>query len=249
LNWSSSNADAASLEPFGSVGTNGNKSVVMKPTQTTNGPVDETVKYTLAATNACGGSDTKTAAVHITGSIEPIPDVLLHSVFFPTDYPTKQNPALGLVRSQQEALETLATGFTKYLEYDPDAKLSLAAYADERGPDKYNQNLSELRVQRVKEFLVSKGIVEAKIETSAYGQEKQLEKSTVIELQTQNPNQPPETRVKNFRATWLAYNRRVDVVLIPTNRESLRFYPNNAPDSDLLWQRAKPEVQVIEQSQ
>ena len=249
LNWSSSNADAASLEPFGSVGTSGNKSVVMKPTQTTNGPVNETVKYTLAATNACGGSDTKTAAVHITGSIEPIPDVLLHSVFFPTDYPTKENPSLGLVRSQQEALEALGTGFTKYLEYDPDAKLSLAAYADERGPDKYNRNLSELRVQRVKEFLVSKGIVEAKIETSAYGQEKQLEKSTVIELQTQNPNQPPETRVKNFRATWLAYNRRVDVVLIPTNRESLRFYPNNAPDSDLLWQRARPEVQLVEQNQ
>jgi len=249
LNWTSSNADAASLEPFGSVGTSGNKSVTVKPTQTTNGPIDETVKYTLAATNACGGSDAKTAAVHITGSIEPIPDVLLHSVFFPTDYPTKENPSLGLVRSQQEALETLATGFTKYLEYDPDAKLSLAAYADERGPDKYNQNLSELRVQRVKEFLVSKGIVETKIDTSAYGQGKQLEKSTVIELQTQNPNQPPETRVKNFRSTWLAYNRRVDVVLIPTNRESLRFYPNNAPDSDLLWQRAKPELQLIEQSQ
>jgi len=249
LNWSSSNADAASLEPFGSVGTSGSKSVAMKPTQTTNGPVDETVKYTLAATNACGGSDTKTAAVHITGSIEPIPDVLLHSVFFPTDYPTKQNPTLGLVRSQQEALTALAESFTKYLEYDPDAKLSLAAYADERGPGKYNQDLSEFRVQRVKEFLVSKGIVESKVETSAYGQDKQLEKSTVIELQTQNPNQPPETRVQNFRATWLAYNRRVDVVLIPTNRESLRFYPNNAPDSDLLWQRAKPEAQLIEQNQ
>jgi outer membrane protein OmpA-like peptidoglycan-associated protein len=249
LNWSSSNADAVSLEPFGSVGTSGNKSVAMKPTQTTNGPVDETVKYTLAATNACGGSETKTAAVHITGSIEPIPDVLLHSVFFPTDYPTKENPSLGLVRSQQEALTALAESFTKYLEYDPDAKLSLAAYADERGPEKYNHNLSELRVQRVKEFLVSKGIVENKVETSAYGQEKPLEKSTVIELQTQNPNQPPETRVKNFRSTWLAYNRRVDVVLIPTNRESLRFFPNNAPDSDLLWQRAKPELQLIEQSQ
>jgi outer membrane protein OmpA-like peptidoglycan-associated protein len=249
LNWSSSNADAASLDPLGSVGTSGNKSLTMKPTQTTNGPVDETVKYTLATTNACGGSDTKTAAVHITGSIEPIPDVLLHSVFFPTDYPTKQNPSFGLVRSQQEALTALATSFTRYLEYDPDARLSLAAYADERGPEKYNQNLSELRVQRVKEFLTSHGIAENKLDTSAHGQENPLEKSTVIELQAKNPNQPPETRVQNFRATWLAYNRRVDVVLLPTNRESLRFYPNNAPDSDLLWQRGKPEEQLVEQNQ
>ena len=249
VTWSTSNAESTSLDPFGSVPTSGNKSVTMKPSQTTNGPVDETVKYTLAATNACGGSETKTVAVHITGSIEPIPDVLLHSVFFPTAYPTKQNPTLGLVRSQQEALTALVDSFTKYLEYDPDAKLSLAAYADERGPEKYNQNLSELRVQRVKEFLISKGIAEGKIETSAYGEEKPLDKSTVIELQTQNPNQPPETRIKNFRSSWLAYNRRVDVVLLPTNRESLRFYPNNAPDSDLLWQRPIPAAQLLEQDQ
>lgn len=249
LNWSSSNAQAASLDPFGSVETSGSKSVTMKPTQTTNGPIDETVKYTLASTNTCGGADTQTAAVHITGSIEPIPDVLLHSVFFPTDYPTKKDPSLGLVRSQQEALTGLAGSFTKYLEYDPDAKLSLSAFADERGADKYNQGLSELRVQRVKDFLVTTGIPESKIETSAFGSEKPLEKATVIELQTQNPNQPPETRVKNFRSTWLAYNRRVDVVLLPTNRESLKFYPNNAPDSDLLWQRVKPAGQVIQQNQ
>jgi len=249
LNWSSSNAQTASLEPFGSVDTSGNKSITMKPTQTTNGPIDETVKYTLATTNTCGGADTQTAAVHITGSIEPIPDVLLHSVFFPTDYPTKKDPSLGLVRSQQEELTALAATFTKYLEYDPDAKLSLSAFADERGADKYNQGLSELRVQRVKDFLVAAGIAESKIETSAFGSEKPLEKATVIELQTQNPNQPPETRVKNFRSTWLAYNRRVDVVLLPTNRESLKFYPNDAPDSDLLWQRVKPDGQLIQQNQ
>ena len=88
-----------------------------------------------------------------------------------------------------------------------------------------------------------------KIETSAFGDEKPLDKSTVIELQTQNPNQPPETRIKNFRSSWLAYNRRVDVVLLPTNRESLRFYPNNAPDSDLLWQRPIPSPESLEKDQ
>jgi len=29
----------------------------------------------------CGGSETKTVAVHLTGSIEPIPAVLLNSIF------------------------------------------------------------------------------------------------------------------------------------------------------------------------
>ncbi len=249
LNWSSANADSASLTPFGTVEPNGNKSVAMKPTQTTEGPVDETIKYTLTATNACGGSETKVASVHLTGAIEPVPEVLLHSVFFPTDYPTDENPSVGLVRSQQEVLTTLASKFTKYLEYDPEAQLSLAAYADVRGPSEHNQDLSERRVQRVKEFLVSQGVAEGKINTSAYGSEKQLDESVVTDLQTQNPNPPSESRVRNSRSTLLAYNRRVDVVLQPSNRESLRFYPNNAPDSDVLWQLAKPQMAVVEQNQ
>ena len=249
LNWSSSNADQATLGPLGSVETRGSKSVPMIPTQTSDGPVDETVKYTLTATNACGGAEAKTASVRITGSIEPIPEVLLKSVYFPTEYPTKTDPSSGLLKSQQEALTTLAAGFTKYLEYDPGAKVTLSAYADERGANSYNQSLSERRVQRVKEFLVSQGIAEDKVDASAFGDDKQLEKSDVIELQTQNPEQPPETRVQNFRATWLAYNRRVDVVLLPTNRESLKFYPNSSPDSQILWQSAKPGLSAVQQSQ
>src|SRR5205809_3821509 len=35
-------------------------------------------------------------------------------------------------------------------------------------------------------------------------------------------------------STWLAYNRRVDIVLLPTNAESARFYPQQAPDSALV---------------
>ena len=248
LSWSSSNSDAASLDPLGSVGTTGTKSVTLAPTQTGNGSVNEEFKYTLTATNICGGSDTKTVAVRLNGSIEPIPAVLLNSIFFPTDYPTNKDPELGLVRSQQETLQTLANGFKQYLEYDPEAKLALSAFADERGPDKYNQSLTGLRAQRVKDFLVSQGISEEKIETSTYGKEKPLDKATVIDLQARNPSQTPEERARNFRATWLAYNRRVDIVLLPTNAESARFYPQQAADSQILWQRPKPERSVVEKN-
>jgi len=247
LNWSSSNADAASLSTFGSVGASGTKVLTLSPTQASNGPIDEEFKYILTATNVCGGSDTKTVAVHLKGSIEPVP-VLLRSIFFPTDYPTMKDPELGLVRSQQEVLTTLAAAFKEYLGHDPDAKLSLSAYADERGEEKYNQALSELRAQRVKAFLVSQGISADKISTSANGEENPLDKATVIDLQSRNPNQPQETRIRNFIATWLAYNRRVDIVLLPTNAESLRFYPNQAADSEILWQRPKPARSVVESS-
>jgi OmpA family/PEGA domain len=248
LTWSSSNSDAASLNPGGSVDASGTKSITLSPTQSGNGPVDENFQYTLKATNACGGSETKTVVVHMKGSMEPIPTVLLHSVFFPTAYPTKDDPQLGLVRSQQEILTNLAAGFKQYLEYDPEAKLSLGGNADERGGNDYNQSLSELRVQRVKEFLVSQGIAAEKIDTSAYGEQKPLDKTTVSDLQTRNPNQPPEKRARDSRATWLAYNRRVDIVLVPTNAESERFYPNEAADSEIIWQKHKPSRTAVEGS-
>jgi outer membrane protein OmpA-like peptidoglycan-associated protein len=63
------------------------------------------------------------------------------------------------------------------------------------------QSLSELRVQRVKEVLVSQGIAVEKIDTSAYGEQKPLGKTTVSDLQTHNPNQPPEKRARDSRAT------------------------------------------------
>ena len=246
LTWSASNSDAASLDPGGSVGASGTKSITLSPTQSGTGPVDEQFKYTLNTTNACGGSDTKTVVVHMKGSMEPIPSVLLHSVFFPTAYPTKEDPQLGLVRSQQEVLTNLAAGFKQYLEYDPEAKLSLDGNTDRRGRNDYNQSLSELRVQRVKDFLISQGIAAEKIDTSVNGEQKPLDKATVSDLQNRNPNQPPEKRVRDSRATWLAYNRRVDIVLVPTNAESERFYPNEAPDSEILWQIRRPSRSAVE---
>jgi hypothetical protein len=246
LTWSSSNSDAASLDPGGSVDASGTKSFTLSPTQSGVGPVDEQFKYTLNTTNVCGGSETKTVMVHLKGSVEPIPTVLLQSVFFPTAYPTEEDPTMGLVRSQQEQLTTLATGFKQYLEYDPDAKLSLGGYTDERGADKHNDSLSERRVQRVKDFLVSQGIAAEKIDTAAYGKQKPLDKTTVSNLQTQNPNKTPDKWVRDSHTTWLAYNRRVDIVLVPTNAESERLYPNQAADSEILWQRPKPARSTVE---
>jgi hypothetical protein len=249
LNWSASNADSVSIQPTGAVDARGMRSIPVVPTTNAEGSVDENFTYSLHASNVCGGSEAKTASVHLTGSIEPIPTVLLKSIYFPTDYPGQADPFLGLLRSQQEELSNLAAGFTKYLEYNPDAKLSVTGYADERGPNNSNQSLSERRAQRVKEFLVSKGIVEDKIETSATGQTQQLDKEAVNQLQTNNPNPVPETHVKNQQATWLAYNRRADITLLPKNEASVRFYPNQAPDSDVLWQRAKPDPKIVAQNQ
>jgi OmpA family/PEGA domain len=245
LTWSTSNADTASISTVGFVDTRGTKTIAITPNQTGEGAVDQDITYTLVASNACGGSATKTATLHLTGSVSGVPGVLLRSVFFPTDYPTRQMPTVGLVNSQQQALTQVAAGFNKYLQYDPDARLSLSAYADERGPDAYNQKLSELRVQRVKDFLIAQGVDAGKIDTAAYGQKQQMDKTTVADLQAKNPSPVQKTMV-NPATTWLAYNRRVDIALLPTNTQSVRFYPNEAADSKILWQRPKPEPSAVQ---
>lgn len=249
VNWSTSNAEAVAVDPFGTVQPSGTQTQAITPTQTTDGPVDETVTYTLKASNTCGGAETKTASVRVVGSIEPIPDVPLHSVFYPTAYPMKGYPLVGLVNSQREILANLAAGFIKYLEYDPGAKLQVVAYTDPRGGNKYNDELANRRVELVKQVLMSNGIAEERIETNAAGEHPNLEPNTIAELETQNPNPMPEKWAKQKRVNELAYQRRVDIVLLPTNKESLRFYPNNAPEAKILRQATPPSRRVVMENQ
>ena len=119
------------------------------------GSVDETVTYTLNATNDCG--ETRTVALHIVGTIEP-GALAMSSVYFSTDVPTNLKSDAGLLPSEQEELKTVAEEFKKYLAYKSDARLILAGHADRRGPDSYNQLLSERRVEIVKRFLVEQGV-------------------------------------------------------------------------------------------
>jgi len=72
LKWTATNASSVTIDPGGTVsGTNGTQTVQASPRQSNPGPVDETVTYKITATNECGGSDTSTASVHVTGSIGP----------------------------------------------------------------------------------------------------------------------------------------------------------------------------------
>jgi hypothetical protein len=72
LTWTAANANVVRIEPFGlAEGNTGSVPLTLIPSQIAFGPVDETKTYTITATNICGGSDTKTAAVHLTGNIAP----------------------------------------------------------------------------------------------------------------------------------------------------------------------------------
>ncbi|HEY6972606.1 MAG TPA: PEGA domain-containing protein [Candidatus Angelobacter sp.] len=71
LKWTASNADSVRIDPIGpGTGTAGEESITALPTRTDFGAVDEMKTYKITATNVCGGSDTSTASLHITGSID-----------------------------------------------------------------------------------------------------------------------------------------------------------------------------------
>ncbi|MGD1154897.1 MAG: OmpA family protein [Terriglobia bacterium] len=253
VTWSAGNASTASVDPFGSVGTSGNRTVTVTPTKTALGPIDETVTYTLHASNACGGAETRTAALHIVGSIDVLQAAVsettletkltFNSIYFPYNLPTKANPEGGLVPSQGKRLDDLATDFKQYLEFRPEAHLILGAHADVRGTSEYNKVLSQRRADRVKSYLIDHGVPVANLETQAFGKEQNLTNKEVLELNEQNPNITPEDRQRVARAIVafrMANNRRVDVRLSTTGQTSIRFFPYNSEDLKVLLGEPKP---------
>jgi len=243
LSWSASNASAVSIDQFGTVDANGNRPLQVAPKKTTLGPVDETVTYTLTATNGCGGTETRTAALHIVGAIEQPEMVLSRSVYFPTNRPRNLKTDAALLPSEQDALKTLAEAFKTYLAAVPNAHLVLGGHADKRGPASYNQKLSERRAELAKRFLVEQGVPEANLETQAYGKEQNLTADEVKQLLDQNMNLTAEERKKalaKIQTVVLANNRRVDIKLSTTGQESARTYPFNSADYMALVDRGKP---------
>ncbi len=242
VTWSVTGANTATLDPHGSVSPSDSRTIQAAPRKTTPGPVDETITYTLKASNGCGGSDTKTATLHITGAIESVSAVsettleiklAMNSVYFPTALPRAQDPSGGLVKSQQNSLMELASNFKKYLEFRPQAHLIVQAHADQRGSAESNKALSERRSALVKQFLVEQGVPEANIETTAFGSSQNLKEAEVKQLVDQNPNLTEQDRkklLKNWKAIVLANNRRVDIALSTTKQTSTRYFPFNAAD-------------------
>jgi outer membrane protein OmpA-like peptidoglycan-associated protein len=243
LQWNATNASNVSIEPLGSVDANGSRALEPAVKTTAVGPVDETVNYTLTASNGCGGTVTRTASLHIVGSIEHPEMIAMQSVYFPTDKPKTVQSEAALLPSQRESLKAVADAFKTYLEAEPDARLVLAGHADRRGPKGYNQALSERRAELAKNFLTEQGVPAANIDTQAYGKEQNLTTAQVKDLLEKNPDLNAQERDKVLRRLTtivLANNRRVDISLTTTGQESARMYPFGSADYAALVNRGQP---------
>lgn len=246
VNWSTSDANNVNITPLGAVAGSGSQSIEATSDRTTSGPINQDITYTLRAANACGGTTTRTATLHVVGSIDPAPPVTLASIFYPTAYPERKHPRVGLVASEKQTLAKAADTFKNNEQYEQQNKLTVVAHADVRGSAKYNMALSERRAELVKNYLVSQGISADKIEIRAEGKKDQLDRTQVQELQSQDAEKPQSWMMKRKKATWLAYNRRVDIVLEPVGQESAKTYPNDTPDARILWQRSVPKLKTVQ---
>jgi len=254
LTWSAPGASTATLDPFGSVSPSGTRDVQPSPTRTQVGPVDETVTYTLRSSNACGGSDTKTASVHLVGSIDMaratvseatlVSKLTFNSIYFPYNQPTRTDPQGALVPSEEARALDVANAFKEYLQIHPEAHLILQAHCDHRGSVEYNKQLAARRADRVKSYLVENGVPAADIETEAIGKENNLTNKEVLDLLEKNPNVTPEERQRvrrNLTVFRMANNRRVDVRLSTTGQMSNRYFPYNSDDLKVLLGEPKPQ--------
>jgi outer membrane protein OmpA-like peptidoglycan-associated protein len=250
LNWTATNASSVSIDPLGPVNTSGTRTLPVTPRKTDPGAVDETAVYTLTARNDCGGTETRTAALHIVGSIEaPEIKLSMRSVYFPTDWPRTIKTYAALLPTEQDTLKSLADAFKQYLATKSDARLIVSGYADKRGAEEYNRALSERRAELVKRFLVEQGTPEANIETRAFGKAQDLSAEQVKKLMEQDSNLTAEEREKALQKSQtvvLGYNRRVDFTLSTTGQESARVYPFNSKDFARLVDRNGPKGSAIE---
>ena len=72
--------------------------------------------------------------------------------------------------SSKKVLDSLA----QVLEEIPTLKLKITSHTDSRGTSKYNDWLSQRRVDKTKDYLVSKGVSVDKLSTEAYGESQLL---------------------------------------------------------------------------
>jgi hypothetical protein len=249
FNWTVDNADSISIDEIGSVPatpakqTVGESSFSPSPKQA-NGLVDEKQLFKLTASNVCGGSDVATATVHIVGDVEPN----ITSVFFPTAYPKSEHQTIGMLHSQEMQLVPIARAFNIYMEHAPEAKLVLIGNADPRS-SAGNLDLSRRRAERVRAFLLDMGVPKDRIEIQAVGSEKLLDANTVKLLEAQNPTPPDAQRAQAEKETNLAYNRRVDIVILPAAIESAKIYPHAADGSAVMWNPKLEPYPAVENKQ
>lgn len=152
LTWSTQNVQKAEIDQeVGAVAASGSKQVCPK----------ETTSYILTATGT-GGTVYDTATVTVKAPAPPPPPKAVAPVVVPVAAPKAAPVTLRVnfdtnkytIRPADLAELQKAIEFAKK---NPDAKIHVVGYTDDRGSAKHNKKLSENRAESVKKYLVGEG--------------------------------------------------------------------------------------------
>jgi len=169
LTWDARNSTSVRIEPgLGDVAATGSRDVTP----------GSSVTYQAVATGP-GGSASDTA--RITVNTPPLPPPT-------TTEPLRPNTNLTIEELLQKNVQTVLFDYDKadiradqvsnlttgaaWLKQNPNVKFTIEGHCDERGSEEYNLGLGDRRANAVKQFLVSQGISDARINVISYGEER-----------------------------------------------------------------------------
>ena len=162
ISWSTSNATSVTIDNgIGTVEASGTRTV---------SPADS-ITYSARAKGP-GGTAVAEARVTVTAPaaiLPPLPAVTdtaffqanIKDVFFDYDQYTLRDDARAALQLNARALAER-----------PGIRITIEGHCDERGSEKYNLALGDMRANATKDFLVSHGVSSSRIDTVSYGEER-----------------------------------------------------------------------------
>lgn len=92
-----------------------------------------------------------------------------------SDKPTFAFDSASLTASDREILDGVALAIVESLSYDPEIRVTVAGHSDSSGPLDYNQKLSVLRAQVVRDYLIRQGVPADALSIIGYGETKPID--------------------------------------------------------------------------
>ncbi len=94
-------------------------------------------------------------------SIQPIQSktIILENIYYSIN-------SIAFNEASQKKLDMIVTS----MEENKSLKLVIASYTDSKGDDTYNMKLSEIRAQKIMEYIITKGIAKERIFSKGYGE-------------------------------------------------------------------------------
>ncbi|MCF8352380.1 MAG: OmpA family protein [Bacteroidales bacterium] len=137
--------------------------------------------------------------------IEKKKEIVLNNIYYDFDKAT-------LRPESKTELNKLAS----MLKETPEVYIQISSHTDERGPDSYNQGLSERRAQSVVDYLVSQGIDPGRLIARGYGETKLLIENAITEDEHQ------QNRRTTFKVTEIK-EKPAEPAAEPTEDGTLSF--------------------------